>query len=330
MTTRKIIDSHSHLACKMFGNPEEGAGHLFRYRPAPDVPIPETEFFGNVNYYELYTKGQFQGERMWPDDLWLKAERDSELKAAMTAADTKWMGNRCLKNTFWNLQKILDDNEVDYICTLPIWPANSFEDYRVAAELDQRILPFTCIYNTEMSAEEAVDKLMDDVRQGARGLKIHPIIQDLDLKSDYIKKILEAWAKTGLPVISHCGNVEYGVENQGAPNYGNPEFLADLIEEMPEVNFVGAHCGGCRSWEAEYFAERVGGLKNVWVDTSFRTPKEIAWMVSAFGEDKVLFGVDVPFSDMDVSIACVEAAPLSDREKEKIFWHNAAELLKIE
>ena len=53
-------------------------------------------------------------------------------------------------------------------------------------------------------------------------------------------------------------------------------------------------------------------------------------MVSAFGEDKVLFGVDVPFSDMDVSIACVEAAPLSDREKEKIFWHNAAELLKIE
>ncbi len=73
MKKRKIIDSHSHLACKMFGNPEEGAGHLFRYRPAPDVPIPETEFFGNVNYYELYTKGQFQGERMWPDDLWLKA-----------------------------------------------------------------------------------------------------------------------------------------------------------------------------------------------------------------------------------------------------------------
>ncbi len=77
----------------------------------------------------------------------------------------------------------------------------------------------------------------------------------------------------------------------------------------------------CR--EGRWSEKRLGGHQ-------FPYSKEIAWMVSAFGEDKVLFGVDVPFSDMDVSIACVEAAPLSDREKEKIFWHNAAELLKIE
>lgn len=327
---RRIIDSHSHLACKMFGDLTEGAGHMFRYKPLPDKPIPEMEAFGNIDYYEIYTRAGFPGERMWPEELWERGQHDPQLKAAMTAADNKWMGNRCQKNTFWNVQKILDDNHVDYMCILPLWPANSFEDYLVASRLDKRLLPFTCIYYPEMDADAAIEKLMHDVELGARGLKLHPILQDMDLKSDYVKKILRAWAKTGLPVISHCGNVEYGTENQGAPNYGNPEFLADLIEEMPDVKFVGAHCGGCRTWEMKYFADRVGGRDNVWVDTSFRTPEEIAWMVEAFGEDKVMFGVDVPFSDMDVSIANVERSGLSEEIKDKIFWGNAAKLLGIE
>lgn len=329
MKKRKIIDTHSHLACKMFGNQKEGAGHMFRYKPEPDLPIPEMEKFDNVDYYEIYTRGMFCGERMWPDDLWEKAQRDPDLKTAMSAADMKWMGNRCLKNTFWNVQRILDENQVDFMCILPLWPANSFEDYLAAARLEPRFLPFTCIYNTELDVDEAIEKLMQDVDQGARGLKIHPIIQNLDLKSDYVKKILMAWSKTDLPVISHCGNVEYGTQNQGTPNYGNPEFLADLVEEMPDVKFVGAHCGGCRSWEARYFAERVGKRENLWVDTSFRSSEEIQWMVDSFGEDKVLFGVDVPFSDMDVSIACVEECQLSEEVKEKIFWSNAFDLLKL-
>ena len=327
---RKIIDTHSHLACKMFGNQNEGAGHMFRYKPSADVPVPEMKLWDNINYYEIYTRAGFIGERMWPDEIWERGKKNPDFKRAMTSADTKWMGNRCLKNTFWNLQKILDENEVDYMCILPLWPANSFEDYKVAAQLDRRFLPFTCIYNTDMTAKEAIEKLFNDVEQGAKGLKIHPILQNLDLKSDYVKEILSAWSKTELPVISHCGNVEYGIDNQGAPNYGNPDILADLVEEFPDVKFVGAHCGGCRSWEAESFAKRVGKAKNLWVDTSFRTPAEIAWMVEAFGEDKVLFGVDVPFADMDVSINNVEKSPVSERIKNKIFSENAIELLKID
>ncbi len=51
----------------------------------------------------------------------------------------------------------------------PYGPLTVLKTIELRAELDQRILPFTCIYNTEMSAEEAVDKLMDDVRQGGAG-----------------------------------------------------------------------------------------------------------------------------------------------------------------
>ena len=303
---------------------------MFRYRPAQAVPVPEMEAFGNIDYYERYTRGKFRGERMWPDQLWKEAEANPHLMAELTGADTKWMGNRCLKNTFWNLQKLLDDNGVDFVCLLPMWPANSFEDYEIASRLDSRMLPFTCIYNTELNAEEAIEKLMGDVKKGARGLKIHPIVQNLDLQTDYVRRILRAWAKTGLPVVSHCGSVQFGLENQGAPDYGNPKFLAELIDEMPEVKFVAAHCGGCRSWESEYFAKRIGKRDNVWVDTSFRPPEEIQWMVETFGEDKVLFGADVPFSDLDISIQCVEETNLSEEVKDKIFWRNAAKLLKLD
>ena len=302
---------------------------MFRYRPEPAIPIPEAELFGGINYYEIYTANKFQGERLWPDELWEEACDNPELMSAMTEASIKWMGNRCLKNTFKNLQAVLDENAVDYICILPIRPANSFEDYKVASQLDERILPFTCIYQ-ELNVEEAIEKLLNDVQEGARGLKIHPIIQDLDLRSDYVRNILQAWATTGLPVISHCGHVEYGIENQGSPDLAHPEYLAELAQEMPEINFVGAHCGGCLSWEADYFAKRVGKRANVWVDTSFRGPDDIRWMVEAFGEDKVLFGVDIPFSDMDVSLACVQDSNLGERVIEKILWHNAAELLEID
>ena len=92
---RRIIDSHSHLACKMLGHLDEGAGHMFRIIPQADVPIPEVKLWGGIDYYEEYTRAGFPGERMWPKEIWERGENDPEFKKAMTAADTKWMGNRC-------------------------------------------------------------------------------------------------------------------------------------------------------------------------------------------------------------------------------------------
>lgn len=113
----------------MLGHLDEGAGHMFRLIPQADAPIPEMKLWGGIDYYEEYTRAEFPGERMWPKEIWERGEKDSEFKKAMTAADNKWMGNRCQKNIFWSLQKIMDENKVDYMCVLPLCAANSFVDY---------------------------------------------------------------------------------------------------------------------------------------------------------------------------------------------------------
>lgn len=68
---------------------------MFRLIPQADTPIPEMKLWGGIDYYEEYTRAKFPGERMWPKEIWERGEKDSEFKKAMTAADTKWMGNRC-------------------------------------------------------------------------------------------------------------------------------------------------------------------------------------------------------------------------------------------
>ena len=54
--------------------------------------------------------------------------------------------------------------------------------------------------------------------------------------------------------LRECRARSYGAKYQESPNYGTPEFPADLIKEMPDAKFVGAHCASCRTWEMHYFA----------------------------------------------------------------------------
>ena len=50
----------------------------------------------------------------------------------------------------------------------------------------------------------------------------------------------------------------------------------------------------------------------------------------AYGEDRILFGSDLPWSNPYDEIRMIDRMPISDSAKDKIFYKNAAELLKID
>lgn len=52
--------------------------------------------------------------------------------------------------------------------------------------------------------------------------------------------------------------------------------------------------------------------------------------VNALGADRVMFSVDYPLEDSMEAARFIEAAPVSERDRELICWRNAARLLRLE
>ena len=75
------------------------------------------------------------------------------------------------------------------------------------------------------------------------------------------------------------------------------------------------------------------GEENCMVDTSstsgFTTPEKFEELIHTFGEDRLLFGTDLPMWDPKEELKRFMAVKLSNTQREKILYENAANLLKI-
>ena len=75
--------------------------------------------------------------------------------------------------------------------------------------------------------------------------------------------------------------------------------------------------------------------KNLYLDVVWTpslealNPEIVAEIIKEHGVDKILFGTDYPFCNVEKEIEVVSKLPLSDADKERIFWKNAAELFDL-
>jgi predicted TIM-barrel fold metal-dependent hydrolase len=306
----KIIDAHSHL------------GDIFAYEKnviyKGDVPISPDKY---DPFYAYSMKG-FQGAFLDPNNP-AEVQNVIDMTAEVSYA-----------NTLKKLQDDLDEAGVNYVCMFPLAPYINFEDYRVASLVEPRILPFTSVNWSKRDADAAKKQLLKDYRNGAYGLKLHPIIQNISLRDPIVEDVLSVWAQTGLPVVSHCGVNSYYPQGEysktEAPENGNLDDFMYLVKRMPQINFIAAHAGGLAGGEMEILAENLAGTENLWVDTTFRAVDEMKELVRLFGEDRVLFGVDRPFGRTQNSVevafeAFGKGTPLS----EKVMFTNAAKLIGL-
>ena len=151
--------------------------------------------------------------------------------------------------TLQNMMNSLDENNVTEIWVLPVLPHVSFEEILAASKLDERIVPFTCV---DFSlGKDAGAKLLEDVKRGAKGLKLHPILQRVSLLSDEVADALKVWEETGLPVISHTYKYNYFHPEESymnKPEYGSNFDFLELVSRFGNINFVGAHSGGPKDY----------------------------------------------------------------------------------
>ena len=160
----------------------------------------------------------------------------------------------------------------------------------------------------------------DDWAKPVVGVKFHPSIMRITTTDPSMQVYWECCERMNLFVLVHCGR-------NRASHIGH---LILTAKKWPRVRFIGAHLGGNATDLVEKAVDLLAKerLDNVWLDTSAaKVPYLIALAVNRLGADRVLFGSDVPYADLRISKSCVELAPLTDGQREAVFYGNARAML---
>jgi len=114
--------------------------------------------------------------------------------------------------TLENFQKSMERAGISACACMPIPPNVTFADLLPAAKKDPRIIPFTGVDYTKTYDIEAA--LAADVASGAKGLKLHPILQCIKLTDKKVFDTVEAFAPHRLPILMHTGIADYYFKDQ--------------------------------------------------------------------------------------------------------------------
>ena len=159
-----------------------------------------------------------------------------------------------------------------------------------------------------------------------KGIKLHPEYQVFFADEPRMQKIYEAILKRGFTLIFHTG-YDDGI---GEPVHATPQALKNIISMFRGEKVVFAHMGGFKRWDG--VMEHLMG-EDVYFDTSctagFMDFDQFESMVKTHSTDKILFATDLPWTNPEDGIKEIKALSISDEEKDKIFYQNAAKLLGL-
>jgi uncharacterized protein len=303
----KIIDIHTHLGDILYPNGGE---------QIEKIGVKKKMFFDLISLSELLLHPDFDGTIY-----------ESPIYPFITKASRA----RNLIATRENMRKSMNKYGIAKSACMPIAPYLTFDDLKSAAGLDDGIVPFTSVdFTTKFDITKISAKLKNDVKDGAKGLKLHPIIQSVSLADKRTFQVVEAFEPHGLPILFHCGISHYypkNEEDRQVPEYGKINYAKELVTAFPKVKFIAGHAG---LFEIGDVIEMLGSMKNVFVDVSIQSPKNVRKLIDLFGPERVLFASDWPWGNRGTPIRAVKKACKGDEGiLRRIFFENSAELLRI-
>ena len=238
-------------------------------------------------------------------------------------------------NIFTTVQ-VMEAAGIDFMVSMPIMPNTTFDEALAASKLEPRFIPFTCP-DFDLPDGEMLAKLKRDIALGAKGMKMHPIIQNIAVTDKRCQKPIELFGDLGLPITYHCGvNDYYKADSPHLAKtnltYGDLQYTLELLDRYPDYVWVPAHGGGSCGGELEALAEAAmkKGCKNIYVESSHRGVDGMRMMLELFSEDRIMFATDWPFDTCTWSVKYAAEAFKGDLvTADKFFYRNAARILHL-
>lgn len=170
------------------------------------------------------------------------------------------------------------------------------------------------MYLNPRHGPKALEELTRCLDLGFSGIKLW-VATRADNEANF--PIYEAAIEHSLPVLLHCfdkakGQLEFETR---------PWHFAEAAKRYPECTFMMAHIAG----DFISGCECVVGLKNACVDISgsYGEKGMVEYAVERLGAEHVLFGTDMPGSDLYHNLGKVTGADISDEVREMILHKNA-------
>lgn len=225
-------------------------------------------------------------------------------------------------------RRVLKECGIDYGVVLPIAtkPSQQITINNWAKEIyKDNLICFGTVHPDNVNYVEELDRIKE---LGLKGIKLHPDYQGFFIFEDRLLPFWQRCAELELPVVIHMGFDPVSPE----VHHAMPQDLAYIHSRVPNVNIIAAHMGGINAWEAAY--HYLCGDRHIWLDTAFTdgnlSAELMKKMIEKHGADRVLFASDLPWHSPDMEDKMIESLGLSEEETEKIYWKNAAELLKLD
>jgi predicted TIM-barrel fold metal-dependent hydrolase len=153
-----------------------------------------------------------------------------------------------------------------------------------------------------------------------RAVKLHPLIHAFLPDDDVVHPIMEEARRARAPVLIHSGH----------PPFSLPWSIGELAERFPDVKIVMLHMGHGHGVYIQAALRVAKRLDNVYLETSgMPMHSKIKEAVDTVGEERVMYGSDIPFHDPAVEIARVCASRLPEEALERVFNSNSKTLLGL-
>ncbi len=174
------------------------------------------------------------------------------------------------------------------------------------------------------------------VEHGARGLKLHPLINHF---SPDDRRMWPAYAKAmeaGCPLLFHSGLGE--LAGYEAADYSRPSVFEPLLRSFPKLTLILAHMGNGYLEESVALAQKYskvyfdlsGIISFIGSQGGFSSDAHAVELIREIGVDRVLFGSDWPWCDPLLAMEKFKELDLTNQEKKLILGQNAAKIFGLE
>lgn len=228
--------------------------------------------------------------------------------------------------TVVQLQRVLKEEGVDIgvvhsIATTPK-QQQKVNDFAIEVNKLEGLVAFGSVHPDAPDALEELERLK---AAGIQGIKLHPQYQGFYADDIRMKPIYRKISQLGFVTLFHAG-----LDFAYAPPYlCMPDQMLGALKWL-DGPVVAAHWGGC-DCPLEVLDKLCG--EELWFDVSMSyglIPRPVAQKIlDKHTPDKLLFGSDMPWHRPSWELRLLNTLDMSEEDREKILWKNAAGLLGL-
>ena len=207
----------------------------------------------------------------------------------------------------------------DILAIGPDFRAGNNRIGQAVADFPERIAGYA-VYNPNYESEmkDEMARCFDEL--GCSGIKLHCALHQTNTTDKSYRLAFQTAHEQQCPMLCHT---------EGETS---PQFFRSILQEYSGCQFIYAHIGGGDKAGLEPLIEVAQECPNLFFDLGVSNiPRGVlTWLVQNAPVEQILYGSDHPLNGFAFQLGRVLFADISDADKRKILWDNAARIFKVD